>query len=66
MDQHPPFVFHPSIRETIAHVTACVKEDWYKVGVERAGSRKVDWRSLQGRVQMVVAIKCVLDWIGLM
>lgn len=31
MDKHPPFVFHTSIKETIDHVTACVKEDWYKV-----------------------------------
>lgn len=31
MDKHPPFVFHATVQESIKHVTACVKEDWYKV-----------------------------------
>lgn len=33
MDKHPPFVFHPTIKDTIQHVTACVKEDWYKASL---------------------------------
>lgn len=34
MEKHPPFVFHASIEQTIDHVTACVKEDWYKIIAE--------------------------------
>eukprot|EP00903_Cladosiphon_okamuranus_P016633 g15341.t1 len=34
MDKHPPFVFHSTVKESIKHVTACVKEDWYKIIAE--------------------------------
>lgn len=36
MESHAPAMFHPSIRGTIEHVTACVAEDWYKVHVPLA------------------------------
>ncbi|CAM9481770.1 unnamed protein product, partial [Ectocarpus sp. 8 AP-2014] len=34
MEKHPPFVFHATVQESIKHVTACVKEDWYKIIAE--------------------------------
>ncbi|CAM9131475.1 unnamed protein product, partial [Ectocarpus sp. 12 AP-2014] len=34
MEKHPPFVFHATVHESIKHVTACVKEDWYKIIAE--------------------------------